>query len=89
MEAVAHRLVLLIVDLQEQHIWVLLRNLADLHGAIIFSEQNILFDSPHIARGIKFTVSSTSVRFTPWGEEHGNRHSRARRNPRLRADRRR
>jgi hypothetical protein len=34
MEAVAHRLVLLIVHLQEQHIRVLLRKLANLHKEI-------------------------------------------------------
>jgi hypothetical protein len=50
MEAVAHRLVVLIVDLQEQHIRVLLRNVADLHEAIISSEHNILFDSPHTSQ---------------------------------------
>jgi len=31
MKAVAHRLVLLVVHLQEQHIWVLLRKLTNLH----------------------------------------------------------
>jgi hypothetical protein len=31
MEAIAHGFVLLIVDLQEEHIWVLFRELANLH----------------------------------------------------------
>jgi hypothetical protein len=50
MEAVAHRLVLLIVDLQEQHIWVLLRNLADLHGAIILRTEHSFRQPSHRKR---------------------------------------
>lgn len=34
MEAVAHRFVFLVVHLQEQHIWVLFRKLANLHREI-------------------------------------------------------
>jgi len=48
MEAVAHRLVLLIVHLQEQHIRILLRKLANLRNEIDFSEQHNLVNGSRI-----------------------------------------
>ena len=82
MEAVAHRLVLLIVHLQEQHIWVLLRKLANLRKEIDFSEHNNLVNGSRIRRRVRSTANSIPFLFTPLGEEHGNRRSQGRRSPR-------
>ena len=82
MEAVAHRLVLLIVHLQEQHIRILLRKLANLRKEIDFSEHNNLVNGSRIRRRVRSTANSIPFLFTPLGEEHGNRRSQGRRSPR-------
>ena len=89
MEAVAHRLVLLIVHLQEQHIRILLRKLANLRNEIDFSEQHNLVNGSRIGWRVRSTANSPPFLFTPLGEEHGNRRSQGRRSPRWQACRRR
>jgi hypothetical protein len=75
MEAVAHGLVLLVVYLQEQHIWVLFRELANLHREIKFRNR--------AKAELKYFRNYTfSYNFLPWGEGHGNRRSQGRRSQR-------
>ena len=89
MEAVAHRLVLLIVHLQEQHIRILLRKLANLRNEIDFSEQHNLVNGSRIGWRVRSTANSSPFLFTPLGEEHGNLRSQGRISLRWRACRRR
>jgi len=88
MEAVAHRLVLLIVHLQEQHIRILLRKLANLRNEIDFSEQHNLVNGSRIGWRVRSTANSPPFLFTPLGEEHGNLRSQGRISLRWRACRR-
>lgn len=85
-KAVAHRLVLLIVHLQEEHIWVLLRKLANLHTDKKVSEPP--FNSKTERQELPlYLYTSTSI--LPWGEGPGSHRSQGKRSRRRQACRRR